>query len=265
MGLAAAQAAGFRQTHATMATAFVPAHAARCGLHAAFLAAHGFTCSERIIEGLHGFATVFAEEAHLTAATDGLGTRWEALANTYKPYPCGIVIHPVIDACLQIMCETELTPEAITRVRLGVHPLCLTLCDRPAPANSHEAKVSLQHWTAAALVHRAAGLAEGDDGCIRDARVRALWSRIEATPDATVGRDGAVVQLDLADGRVLEKRVEHCIGSRARPMTDAELEAKFMGQALAVLPEPSARTLMHLCWRLETLNDVAEVARASYP
>jgi 2-methylcitrate dehydratase PrpD len=80
-----------------------------------------------------------------------------------------------------------------------------------------------------------------------------------------VGRDGAVVQLDLADGRVLEKRVDHCIGSRARPMTDAELEAKFMGQALAVLLEPSARTLMLLCWRLETLNDVAEVARASYP
>jgi 2-methylcitrate dehydratase PrpD len=89
-------------------------------------------------------------------------------------------------------------------------------------------------------------------------------ARIEAAPDASVGRDGAVVRLELVDGRMLEKRVEHCIGSLARPMTDAELEAKFMGQALWVLPAASARTLLDLCWRLEALDDVAEVARASY-
>jgi 2-methylcitrate dehydratase PrpD len=264
LGLAAAQAAGFRQTHATMATSFVPAHAARCGLQAALLAARGFTCSDQILEGPHGFATVFAEAPYLATATDGLGTRWEALANTYKPYPCGIVIHPAIDACLQIVQEAVLAPETLTRVRLGVHPLCLTLCDRPAPANSHEAKVSLQHWTAAALVRRAAGLAEGTDACVHDPVVRAVRSRVEAVPDASVGRDGAVVRLECTDGRVLETRVEHCIGSLARPMTDAELEAKFMGQALEVLPDAAARTLLQLCWRLEGLDDVAEVARASY-
>jgi 2-methylcitrate dehydratase PrpD len=145
-----------------------------------------------------------------------------------------------------------------------VHPLCLTLCNRPTPADGHEAKVSLQHWTAAALVRRSAGLAEGTDDCVRDPAVRAVRARIEAAPDASVGRDGAVVRLELADGRMLEKRVEHCIGSLARPMTDAELEAKFMGQALRVLPDAAAGALMHLCWRLEALDDVAEVARTSY-
>lgn len=260
LGLAAAQASGFRQTHATMATSFGPAHAGRCGLQAA----RGFTCSDRILEGPHGLATVFAEEAHLGAVTDGLGTRWEMLANTYKPYPCGIVIHPAIDACLHLVQETALTPEAIARVRLGVHPLCLTLRDRPKPANALEAKVSLQHWTAVALVRRAAGLAEGTDACVRDPAVRAVRDRVEAAPDASVGRDGAVVRIELPDGRILEKRVEHCIGSLARPMTDAELEAKFMGQALRVLPDAATRALMHLCWRLEALDDVAEVARASF-
>ena len=87
--------------------------------------------------------------------------------------------------------------------------------------------------------------------------------RESAPPDASVGRDGAVVRLELADGRVLETRVEHCIGSLARPMSDAELEAKFMGQALQVLPDAAARALMRLCWRLEALEDAAEVARAS--
>jgi 2-methylcitrate dehydratase PrpD len=242
----------------------VPAHAARCGLQAALLAARGFTCSDRILEGPHGFATVFAAEAHLAAATDGLGATWETLANTYKPYPCGIVIHPAIDACLQIVQASALVPNTIRRVWLGVHPLCLTLCDRPAPTSGQDAQVSVQHWTAAALVHGAAGLAEGTDACVREPAVLAVRARIEATPDESVGRDGAIVRVELADGRVLEKRVEHCIGSFARPMTDAELEAKFMGQALQVLPEASARALMALCWRLEALDDVAEVARASY-
>jgi 2-methylcitrate dehydratase PrpD len=264
LGLAAAQAAGFRQTHATMSTGFVPAHAARCGLQAALLAARGFTCSDRILEGPHGFATVFAEAAHLAAATDGLGTRWETLANTYKPYPCGIVIHPVIDACLQLVQEIALPPDAIMRVRLGVHPLCLTLCDRPAPTGGQDAQVSLQHWTAAVLVRRAAGLAEGTNACVRDPAVLAVRARIAAAPDASVGRDGAVVRLELADGRVVEKRVEHCVGSLTRPMTDAELEAKFMGQALQVLPDAAAGALRDLCWRLEALDNVAAIARASY-
>jgi 2-methylcitrate dehydratase PrpD len=185
------------------------------------------------------------------------------LANTYKPYPCGIVIHPAIDACLQLVHDTGLDPDGITRVRLGVHPLCLTLCDRPAPANGHEAKVSLQHWTAVALVRRAAGLAEGSDACVRDPAVIAVRARIEAAPDPSVGRDGAVVRLELGDGRVLEKRIEHCIGSLVRPMSDAELETKFMGQALRVLSDAAARALLRLCWRLDTLDDVAEVARAA--
>jgi 2-methylcitrate dehydratase PrpD len=143
-----------------------------------------------------------------------------------------------------------------------VHPPCLKLCDRPTPANGHEAKVSLRHW--AALVRRRVGLAEGADDCVRHPAVRAVRGRIEATPDASVCRDGVVVRLELVDDWVLEKRVEHCLGSLARPMTDAELEAKFMGQALQVLPEAAAGALLHLCRRLEALDDVAEVARASY-
>jgi 2-methylcitrate dehydratase PrpD len=264
LGIAAAQASGFRQTHATMCTGFVPAHAARCGFQATLLAAHGFTCSEQILEGPKGFAAVFAEEANLAAATDGLGETWETLANAYKPYPCGIVIHPVIDACLHIVNETSLDPAEIALICLGVHPLCLTLCDRPAPQGGQDAQVSLQHWTAAALVRGAAGVPEGTDECVRDPDVVSLRQRIEATPDDSVGRDGAVVRIEFKDGSTLSKRVEHCIGSLNRPMTDSELEAKFMTQAVTVLPEDRARALIDHCWRLEGLNDVAEIATGAF-
>ena len=148
LGIAATQAAGFRQTHASMCSRFVPAHAARCGLQAALLAARGFTCTDQSIEGPRGFATVFAEAANLAAATDGLGATWETLANTYKPFPCGIVIHPAIDACLQIVNASSPAPDDISRIRLGVHPLCLTLCDRPVSEGAEDAAGSVRHWAA---------------------------------------------------------------------------------------------------------------------
>lgn len=265
LGIAAAQSSGFRQTHATMCTSLIPGHAARAGLWAALLAEQGVTCSDHVFEGPRGFAEVFAPKAHLPAATDGLGTRWEMLANVYKPYPCGIVIHPAIDGCLEIAREPGFEATAIDQVNLGVHPLCLVLCDRPAPADGQVAQVSLQHWTAAALVRKAAGIAEGSDECVADPAVQAVRARVHATPDSSVGRDGAVIRVKMRDGRLRERRIEHAIGSLERPMTDAELEAKFMAQALPILPEAKARALMSLCRRLPELDDAAAIARAACP
>jgi len=264
LGHAAQQASGFRQGHGTMSTAFVPGHAARCGLWSALLAAQGFSCSERIIEGAKGFAEVFALKPHLPAATDGLGRSWEILANAYKPYPCGIVIHPSIDGCLEIARRPGFDAESVNTVRLGVHPLCLTLCDRPAPPDGQTAQVSLQHWTAAALIRAAAGLAEAEDECVDDPRVLALRARILAAADAGVEPDGAVVQVEMRDGTVHERRIEHGIGSLHQPMSDADLDAKFSGQALRVLPEGRAAELNALCRCLPDLDDTAEIARRSY-
>src|SRR3954470_18074585 len=93
IGLAAAQAAGHRETHATMSSHFVPANAARAGLVAALLAVQDYTTGEAAIEGPKGFAGIFASEPNFAVTTQGLGTGYEILANTYKPYSCGIVVH----------------------------------------------------------------------------------------------------------------------------------------------------------------------------
>jgi 2-methylcitrate dehydratase PrpD len=67
----------------------------------------------------------------------------------------------------------------------------------------------------------------------------------------------------LTDGRRLEKFIEHVVGSVERPMTDADLEAKFAGLADGVLPAAQARTLMDLCWKIDTLPNAAQVAAAA--
>jgi 2-methylcitrate dehydratase PrpD len=265
IGLAAAQASGFRQTHATMASSFVPAHAARCGLEAALLAERGFTCSTRILEGPNGFFAVYADPANPAAVTDGLGSHWEALANAYKPYPCGIVIHPAIDAALAIVAAHAPAAEAIESIELSVNPLCLTLCDRPAPADRKQASVSVQHWTAAALVRGAAGIREGSDECVHDATVAALRARVQARPSEKIGRDSAALNLVMKDGRRLEQAVEHCRGSLDRPLSDSELETKFLDQAAGVLPEAAARNLLRSCWDAASCTDMAALASECSP
>jgi 2-methylcitrate dehydratase PrpD len=255
IGLAAAQASGFRSTHGSMAAFFVPAHAARCGVQAAMLAAKGFTCSDATLEGAKGFVEVFGSGANLDLAVDGFGSRFELQANAYKPYPCGIVIHPAIDACMEI--AAQMTPGAqLASVTLRVHPLTLSLTDRPRPTTPLQAQISLYHWAAACFVQRAAGVAQMRQACIDDPAMVAMRSRVSALADPALARDEAIAEAVLRDGTTLRAHVAHARGSIDRPMTDAELDEKFLAQAGSVLAENERSKLLRLCRDVAALRHV---------
>jgi 2-methylcitrate dehydratase PrpD len=257
IGLAATQASGFRATHGSMAGLAVPGLGARNGVAAALLAAKGFTCSEHALEAGNGFIEIFASGGNLDRAVDGLGRHFELLANAYKPYPCGIVIHPTIDACLEI--SERLEPNAaIADVAAKVHPLALTLTGRRAPTTPLEAQVSLFHWMAAALLRGRAGLAEMRQDCIDDPAVAALRERITAVPDPHIGRDEAVVGVTLCNDAVLRSHIANARGSIARPMTDDELSAKFQAQVSTLLPSHATDALLRLCREVSALRDVGK-------
>ena len=257
LGLAATQASGFRATHGSMAGLVVPAVAARNGVSAAILASNGFTCSDDALESENGFTGVFSPGADLGHAVDGLGERFELLQNAYKPYPCGIVIHPTIDACLDV--TGRLPPDArIETVKLTVHPLALALTDRRSPISTLEAQISLYHWAAAALLRGSAGVAELRPACIADPAVAALRNRIEAIADPALGRDAAVMEATLADGSVLRSHVTNARGSINRPMTDDELDIKFTRQASGVLSDNASSQLLRLCRNVASLRHVGK-------
>lgn len=263
LGIGALHGAGFRQAHANMCVGLMPASAARNGLTAALLAGRGFTCSDEVLEGANGFAQMFARVADPDAVTDCLGEDWEIRRIAYKPYPCGIVIHPVIDACLDMARSRNIDADEVRRIRLRVHPLCVTLCDRPHPGTALDAQVSVQHWAAAALIHGAAGIREGSEACIRDHAVRGLRERVEVNSDESISRDGALVAVELADGVVLERRIKHCVGSHDRPMSDAELDDKFLRQAVPVVGEAGARNAIAACRGLAEADRVTDVTSAA--
>jgi 2-methylcitrate dehydratase PrpD len=268
LGIAANQASGFRQTHGSMCTSFTPAHAARCGLHSALLAERGFTASDTALEGANGYFDVFAKRANPGAAVADLGRAWHVLDNAFKPYPCGIVIHPVLDACLALVQSTRdwsFEATKVASVKVAVNPLCLTLCDRPAPSSNQLAQVSVQHWTAAALIRGRAGLAEGSEECVHDTAVMALRAKVSARPDPALARDAGVVVIEMQNGERFEERVEHCIGSTQNPMTDAQLTEKFLHQATPVLGDGSGKALLEQCWSLHDSPSVAELLEGSVP
>ena len=259
LGLAATQASGFRATHGSMAITFVPGIAARDGLVAAYLAAADFVCNDIAIDGRNGLLHVLTGSSDTRLITADLGARYEMLNNAYKPYPCGIVIHPAIDACLHLFHEGGVVHHDIERVDLRVHPDALNLCWRKLPDNVLDAQVSLYHWVGAALVHGAAGVGQGELKVVLDDAVRNLQERAHAVADAQLGNTQAVVIVWLRDGTVIERMTEDATGSATNPMTDAQLAAKFSGLVAPILGDGRANVLLKKCQNMSTVQSAAEI------
>lgn len=254
IGLAASMVSGFRGTHGTMTAHFRPGHAARVGVEAALLAEKGFDCTPDTLEGAGGMLEVYAPGADPAHLLDGLGSRHRMLENRYKPYPCGIVIHPSIDACLALR---ERATEGALRLR--VNPVVLSLTGKRSPRTQLEAANSVFHWAAAAFILGVAGLPQMQMACIEDPAIRALRERIEAVPDDSLGKGEAIAELVLDDGTVLTEHVRHARGSLMRPMDDVDIEQKFRGVVEGILTAEQSTALIAAC---RSLPDIANVGAA---
>ena len=263
LGIAATQSSGLQEMFGSMCKSLHPGNAAQNGLRAALLAANGFTSSERAIEAPRGFANVLSRKFDPKVITEGLGERYELLSNMYKPYACGLVVHAAIDGCIDICHEQKLATDAIAAVELDVSPLVARLTGNKTPQTGLEGKFSVYHAVAAAIVHGAAGEAQFSDACVRDPRVIAVRERVSTREDAAIGRTEARVTIRARDGRSFMLHVEHALGSLKRPMSDADLEAKFRALAQDVLPAAQTEEIIKLCWRVAALDDAGAVARAA--
>ena len=265
LGLAATQPVGLREMFGSMTKSFHPGRAAQNGLTAALLASRNFTSTEVGLEGKSGWANVLSTTRDYTEITGDLGKSYEIALNTYKPFACGIVIHPTIDACIQLRNQHKLQAADIERIDLGVHPLVLELTGKKTPQTGLETKFSVYFAAALAVVRGSAGMRDFSDGNARDPVIVGLRDRVVATIDPAVKEEQVRARVTLKDGRVLNHFVEHVVGSLERPMSDADLEAKFLDLSKGVLPDAQARRLMALCWKVEGLPNAAALAAAAVP
>jgi 2-methylcitrate dehydratase PrpD len=265
LGIAASQPIGVREQFGSMTKAFHVGGAARAGLMSALMAKHGYTASVRALEAPRGLAQTYSTKCDWSEITDLLGKRFEISFNTYKPFACGIVIHPSIDGCVQLRSAHGLRAADIERVELRVHPLVLELTGKRAPTSGLEGKFSVYHACAAGLIFGHAGEAEFADGVVTRADVVALRERISARADEAIDEAAADVTVTCSGGRKLHLFVPHAIGSLERPMRDADLAAKFHGLVDPVLGAARAAALIERCGKAAAASDVRGLTAAARP
>ena len=264
LGIAASQPIGLREQFGTMTKPLHPGAAARAGLMSALLARHGYTASPRALEAARGYAQVVSTECAWHEATDELGERFEISFNSYKPYACGIVIHPSIEACVRLR-EQGVSPAQIERIELKVHPLVLELTGKKEPADGLAAKFSVYHGCAAGLIFGCAGEAEFSDAVVNRADMVALRRKVVATVDERIAEDAVEATAWLTNGRRVQVVVAHALGSTERPMSDAALDAKFHGLADPVLGATRCNELIEACRGVGSAPDLRRLVVLAQP
>jgi 2-methylcitrate dehydratase PrpD len=264
IGIAASQPIGVREQFGTMTKPFHPGGAARAGLTSALLAKNGFTASPKALEAPRGYCHVVSTKNDWNEITDELGRRFEISFNTYKPFACGIVIHPIIDGASQLRGQ-GVKAEDVERVELRVHPLVVELTGKKEPQDGLQGKFSFYHGFAAGLVFGGAGEREYADEIVTRDDIAALRRKVNATVDKSIAEDAVDITVFLKGGKQQHLKVDHAIGSLERPLSDADLEAKFHSLVDPVLGAEKSSRLIAESWGLGRAQDVKALVAAGCP
>ncbi|WP_326834698.1 MmgE/PrpD family protein [Amycolatopsis rhabdoformis] len=240
LGIAATGTLGQREAFGSMTKPLHAGKAAATGVFAARLAAAGLTAPDDPL-GPGGVLPVFAEPRYEELRRAWTG-EWELEHNTFKPYPCGIVAHPAIDAAIAASARIG-EPREITAVEIRCHPLVPELMGRAQPLDGLQARFSAQHAAAVGLLDGEAGLRQFSDERATDADVIRLRAVTTLAPTDACARDSATIRIEREGAAPVEVHVEHARGSEARPLTDEELLAKVDRLVEPVLGGGAARKI----------------------
>ena len=207
-----------------------PGAAARAGSSAALLAKHGYTASPRALEAPRGLLRTYSAKCDWREITEGLGERFEIAYNTYKPFACGVVIHPAIDGCVQLREAHGLRPAAIERVELQRAPARARAHRQDDAAHGPRGQVQrLPRLRGRARCSGARAKASSPIRWSRRADLVALRERIHAVVDPAIAEDAADVAITLNDGRTLHLRSSTPSAASGGRWTTPRSRASFTG------------------------------------
>ncbi len=262
---AANQTGGLVECLGTPTKSLSVGNAARLGLWSALLAERGLNGPPAPIEGRQGYFSAIAATPDWSALTDGLGESWELLQNAYKPYPGGIVMHPVIDAVLALREAEPIAPGAVARIVVRGNPLLAARTDRPNVKTGREAQVSVQHSVAVALLFGGASLEHYTDACVNDPAVLALRAKVEVEQDPSIAVQAASVRVIMANGRARDIMIPAARGSLGNPLTDSEIEDKLRTLASGWKRDHDVQPLIDAVWALDRADDASTMLALTVP
>ena len=231
-------------------------HAAEAGLLAALAAREGVTGSLDVLEGEAGFGRAMSDGPDWDQATTTLGTDFHITRMTFKNHACCGHTFAAIDGALELQRALGVKAADIARVHVGTYRPALEVAGYEHPATPAEARFSLKYVVATALTHGSVRLAAFEPARLADPGTRALMQKIDLAVDAELdatfpGQRAARVAIETRDGRRGEHLQPTRKGDPDMPLSDSELEDKFLELATPILGAAAARALVARLWTLE--------------
>jgi 2-methylcitrate dehydratase PrpD len=264
LGIASSMASGVVANFGTMTKPLHVGLSARNGVTAAKLAQSGFTANARAIEAGVGFYENFYHGAPIdTRPIEELGKVFalETDGIRIKPYPCGGLTHPTIDAMFELCAKHGISADMIESVDAAVTKHTYNRIAFKVPQTGIQGKFCMPYLLARAIVDKKIGLDVFTDEAVRDPSILKLAERIEMHLDTSLKADGpggrpCRVTVHLKNGQSYSCEKQHAKGSPEAPMTQDELRAKFTECARLALDRDAAERARESIESLETLNDI---------
>jgi 2-methylcitrate dehydratase PrpD len=273
-GIVYSSAAGNHQVtrDASLMKRLQPALAAQAAVVAVQLARRGIRGAQNVFEGADGFFRVYLRDrADADVVREDLGSRFELLNLSYKPYPCCRDTHAAIDAVRQAREKAQRPADDIESIRVGVtapgyQMVCVPERVRLAPRTIVEAQFSIPYTAAAAWIDGRLRIGHFSDEGLQRGDILALASRVRPYVDLEIDRDWsrfvtpAKVTIHFRDGQMIETRVDYPKGHPKNMMTEAEFAAKTADCATFAARPLSADTADRLTATVGTLESLADIS-----
>ncbi len=268
LGIAGSQSSGIMQcfNDGTWTKQLHVGWAAHAAIIGSNLAASGFTGPSEVLEGIQGFFKTHAKpgQRFLNRMTDDLGEHWEYPSTSFKPYPCGHVVHGFLDCIVQLYQE-GLRAEQVKSMTCPIAEWMIPIMCEPRevklrPASDYHAKFSFPFTIAATLTFGTLGVEAFSDQNINNPNILALTEKITHVPDHTAtdpSRFKGWVKVETIDGRELERKVTDNWGSEHNPMTPDQLYNKFRENSSLLLADRKVNSLLEVIRILEGIDDIS--------
>jgi 2-methylcitrate dehydratase PrpD len=250
-------AAGLQQAF-RMDSMSKPLHAGRAaeaGVSAALMAKEGVTGSLDVLEGEAGFGRAMGDGPDWNRALATLGSDFHIARMTFKNHTCCGHTFAAIDGALALQKKMQLAASEMESISVKTYKAGLEVAHYEDPRSAAEARFSLKYVVATGLTHGSVRLAAFEPDRIQDPATRALMKKIRVRVDPELDAAFPSQRAARVAIRARGRREEHLqptrIGDPDAPLSDAQLEEKYLELAVPVIGKGKAKEELKRLWNLE--------------
>lgn len=229
---------------------------ARNGVTAVAMAEAGLTGTSDVLDGAHNLLIALSTKPEPEAMVDRLGSRFFVKETAIKTFSVGYPCQSALDALLTLRSKHSLSPDQVKAVSIRLPTDAIGIVGDSAMPD-----VNCQHLVALAMWRGGVSFEDSHNAALMKApEVLALRARTQLTADPALNDPaaprGAIVALELTDGRRVEQHTRYAPGTMENPLTTDGVHAKVRDLMGPVLGAGKTERLLGALQSLESLDDV---------